>query len=137
MGRVWSISSQKYLKGGSNGKYLKVHLVAKNGKIKQELVHRLVALAFLDNPQGFPQVNHKDKNKLNNCVDNLEWCTNRYNTIHAIGKAIYCVELDKEFDCIQTAATELNLDRGNISRCCSGKRKTCGGYHWRYCDVAN
>lgn len=49
-----------------------VHLRPKNGKEKMESVHRLVALAFLPNPDHLPQVNHKDENKLNNCVDNLE-----------------------------------------------------------------
>ncbi len=52
--------------------YLTVHLTAKNGKHKVEYVHRLVALSFLDNPNNYPQVNHKDENRLNNNVDNLE-----------------------------------------------------------------
>ena len=75
LGRVWSIGSQKYLKGSyDRDGYIQVYLTAKNGKVKMEKVYRLVALVFLDNPNNYPQVNHKDKNKQNNCVDNLEWC---------------------------------------------------------------
>lgn len=54
-------------------------LYAKNGKAKHEYIHRLVAIAFLDNPDNLPQVNHKDENKANNCVENLEWCSVKYN----------------------------------------------------------
>lgn len=58
--------------------YLRVHLV-KNTKHKSCLVHRLVARAFIPNTNNLPQINHKDENKLNNYVDNLEWCTAKYN----------------------------------------------------------
>lgn len=61
----------------ANG-YLFVNL-SKNNEVKWIAVHRLVAMAFLPNPLGLPCVNHKDENKLNNCVENLEWCTYRYN----------------------------------------------------------
>src|SRR5699024_3243872 len=54
-----------------------------NGKPSNENIHRLVALTFIDNPDGLKFVNHKDGNKHNNCVDNLEWCTNEYNHKHA------------------------------------------------------
>lgn len=80
LGRVWSVKGQKYLKGTilPSG-YVHVHLTTPNGKRKKERLHRLVAIAFLDNPNNLPQVNHKDENKLNNCVDNLEWCNAKYN----------------------------------------------------------
>lgn len=54
-------------------------VLCKNGKTKTFSMHRLVAIAFLDNSDNLPQVNHKDENKLNNCVDNLEWCDSKYN----------------------------------------------------------
>ena len=54
-------------------------ILCKNGKTKTFTMHRLVAIAFLDNSEKLPQVNHKDENKLNNCVDNLEWCDSQYN----------------------------------------------------------
>lgn len=80
LGRVWNIKLQRYLKGSyDKDGYIRVNLTAKNGKVKTERVHRLVALVFLDNPNNYPQVNHKDENKGNNCVDNLEWCDAKYN----------------------------------------------------------
>lgn len=79
-GRVWSVKGQRYLKGTVTKKgYVYVHLTAKNGKAVKERLHRLVALTFLDNPDNLPVVNHKDENKLNNSVDNLEWCSHKYN----------------------------------------------------------
>ena len=133
MGRVWSVGRQQYLKGSQDKDgYLKVHLTAKNGKRKNEFIHRLVALAFLSNPTGLPQVNHKDENKQNNCLENLEWCSTRYNNIYSKGKAVICIELDRVFDCSQTAMKELGIDGSDIRKCCKGQRKTVGGYHWEY-----
>lgn len=65
----------------SNGYY--AITLNKNNKQKRFCIHRLVALAFLENPKNKEEVNHKDGNKLNNCVDNLEWCTKSENTLHA------------------------------------------------------
>lgn len=83
---------KSYKRSGTNGKtlnggfdkwgYIRVTL-SKNNKIKKHKVHRLVAEAFILNPNNFLQVNHKDGNKQNNCVDNLEWCTASYNTKHS------------------------------------------------------
>ena len=69
------------------GGYLKVDLRSK-GKRKTMSVHRLVALAFIPNPNNLPEINHKDKNKENNYVDNLEWCTAKYNCNY--GTRIQC-----------------------------------------------
>lgn len=65
----------------SNG-YKLVSLKLRDGKYKQYRVHRLVAMTFIPNPYNFPQINHKDENKSNNCVDNLEWCTALYNNTY-------------------------------------------------------
>lgn len=131
-GRVWSYRRNKFLKPTNNGKgYLGVALSV-NGKPKTQKVHRLVAQAFLANPDGLPQVNHKDKDRHNNCISNLEWCDNQYNVIYSIGRAVRCVELDKVFDCSETAARELHVSGSGIRRCCKGQRKTVGGYHWEY-----
>ena len=81
-GRVWSVISQKYLKSSPVKGYLRVSMIAPNGKRKDEFIHRLVALTFLDNPNKYPCVNHKDENKLNNNVDNLEWCSWQYNNTY-------------------------------------------------------
>lgn len=61
--------------------YLQVSIY-KEGKKKNSLVHRLVAKTFIENPKGLPQINHKDLNKENNAMDNLEWCDARYNIQH-------------------------------------------------------
>lgn len=136
LGRVWNVKLQRYLKGSyDKDGYIRVHLTAKNGKTKSEKIHRLVALAFLDNPNNYPVVNHKDENKQNNRVENLEWCSTKYNNIYSKGKAVLCVELNKIFDCSQSAGKELGIDASDIRKCCKGQRLTCGGYHWEYYDV--
>lgn len=91
-GRVKSVAhvscgrhfKEKILKGGkfSNG-YLFACL-RKDGSNKNHLVHRLVAVAFLDNPENLPEVNHKDGNRTNNRLENLEWCSRSYNLEHAL-----------------------------------------------------
>lgn len=84
MGRVKSLNYKRTGKERilnpqkDKNNYLKVSL-SKEEKIKQYFVHRLVAQAFIPNPDNLPQVNHKDENPNNNCVDNLEWCTQKYN----------------------------------------------------------
>jgi hypothetical protein len=80
-GQIWSHKSKKFLKPytvGTYKKYLGVKLV-KNGKAKSYRVHRLVAMTYLPNPDNLPQINHKDENPQNNCLENLEWCDAMYN----------------------------------------------------------
>lgn len=78
IGRVWSVGKEIYKKAGLIGSYLSVSL-NKDGHLKNFLIHRLVAKAFIPNPLNLPQVNHIDEDKLNNRADNLEWCTAKYN----------------------------------------------------------
>lgn len=79
LGRVKNLVREKFLKSANDKDgYLRVCL-CRDGKRKMFLVHRLVSIAFLPNPEGLPEVNHKDEDKTNNCVNNLEWASRWYN----------------------------------------------------------
>lgn len=139
-GQIWGYKRKRFLKPGSDKDgYLQVSL-SKNGKTKTFKVHRLVAQAFIPNPNNLPQVNHKDENKQNNCVDNLEWCDAKYNNGQKSDnnrrrKAVLCVELNKIYNSLKEASQDLNIDSGNISKCCSNPNRTAGKYHWRYAGI--
>jgi hypothetical protein len=77
--RKRTIKKERLLKPAINNKGYKMIVLCKKSKPKMFLVHRLVATAFIPNPNNYPQVNHKDSNPLNNCVNNLEWCTQQEN----------------------------------------------------------
>ena len=79
-GRIYSVRNKLFLKqaGGDDYHIVTITCVSR-GIRKQEYVHRLVAMAFLENPHNYTEVNHKDECKTNNCVDNLEWCDHYYN----------------------------------------------------------
>ena len=142
LGRVWSVKTQRYLKQREDKDgYLMVTLYAVNGKAKTEKVHRLVAIAFLNNADHKPQVNHKDENKQNNAVNNLQWVTGSENVNYgtrntraskALSKKIYCEELNQVFNSQSEAAEALNLQQALISAVCTGKQKTTGGYHFSF-----
>ena len=120
--------------------------LSKNTKHKTFNVHRLVAQAFLPNPNNLPEVNHRDENKTNNCVDNLEWCTHLHNvnygtatqrraektskSVLQIGKDTN--EIIAEYASMAEAGRQLNINQGNISNCCLHRCKTAGGFKWRY-----
>ena len=91
-GRVYNIKLKRFM-GHESNKYMCVEL-GKDGKYKNYKVHRLVAQAFIPNPDNLPFINHKDENKLNNCVENLEWCTREYNVNY--GTAIQRMKATKK-----------------------------------------
>ena len=121
----------------------------KNGVGKIEKVHRLVAEAFIPNPNNLPCVNHKDENKLNNCVSNLEWCDYSYNNNYgnnaplkkmaeARRKKVAMCDPNGNVIAIFNSATEAGIhtgiNQGNISKCCLGRPNylTAGGYVWKF-----
>lgn len=156
----YSIKKGKMLKPILNKKgYYKVSL-SKNQKEKRFFIHRLVAIHFIENPLSKEQVNHKDGNKKNNRVDNLEWCTNLENQRHAIKNGLidneqriqqainmgiinrkpvaqYTKEgnLIKEYVSIKEASILNGINSRNICNCLSPnqpKNKSAGGYIWKY-----
>lgn len=141
LGRVKNVGTYNTCKKGimnpmvdSDG-YLHVRLY--NNRVSKDVsIHRLVALAFISNPNNYKYVNHKDENIKNNIVSNLEWCTNSYNLIYSIGKKVAQYskkgEFIKIFNCIADASRELSVPTTNISKCCKGKRKSAGKYIWNY-----
>lgn len=161
LGRVKSLSRvtphngrtypTKILKPHVNTKhYLDVDL-CRNGVQKRHRIHRLVAEAFIPNPNNKPQVNHIDCDKNNNCVDNLEWCDNSENQIHAFkhglnhrgkfgesprAKSVLQYTIDgvfvKEWDSIIRIKKEQGYSDGYISQCCKGVYNHAYGYIWKY-----
>lgn len=88
-GMVWSHKRQKFLKAGLVGKgYLAVSICPKGEKSKHRYIHRLVAQAFIPNPDNKPTVNHKDGNKQNNDISNLEWATQKEQIAHAVSEGL-------------------------------------------------
>lgn len=118
-----------------------------NGQRKNFAIHRIVANAFISNPNGYTEINHKDYNRLNNCVDNLEWVSSSQNKQHAYlkvenhisrGKSVNQYDKNgnfiKTFDTVSAAAKEMKCTIGAISNCCLGRTKTSMGYQWRFVE---
>ena len=144
-GRVRSLKfgKERILKPGKiqNG-YLKVNLW-KNGEMKQCKVHRLVAQTFIPNPDNLPQVNHKDENKTNNSVQNLEWCDQKYNINYGTrtdrcSKPVLQYTKSGELVGEWKSATDVQRTLGYfgtyISACCNGKLKSSYNFIWKFKD---
>lgn len=154
----------KLLKQADDGNCYKFVCLQKNGKRKIYKVHRLVAEAFIPNPNNYQCVNHIDEDKHNNCVDNLEWCTQKYNCNYgtrtergakarinhpSFSRPILQFTLDgkfiKEYPSAREAERHTGISFVSISACCIGKklkdgrgyyytRKSAGGFLWRFKD---
>lgn len=138
---------QKILKPRCNkGGYQYVNFKI-NGKNINFAVHRIVANAFIPNPNGYTEINHKDYDKTNNCVENLEWVNSSQNKQHAYlkeenrksrGKSVNQYTKDGEFiktySSVSDAAREFNCTISAISNCCLGRTNTSQGYRWSFAE---
>lgn len=128
----------------------------KNGNRTRKMIHRIVAETFLNPIEGKSIVNHKDGCKTNNDISNLEWSTYSENTKHAFDNGLIEVKNRKirtDYSGVEKAVIKMDLDgneleryesavkaikdvglknSGNISSCCKGEKKTCGGFKWKY-----
>lgn len=135
----------------SNSKGYKFVRLYKDKVAKNYTIHRLVAIAFIENKNNYKEVNHIDGNKLNNNATNLEWCTKSHNIKHAyrtglnkarIGKnneqSKKVIQYDKNmnkikiWECISDIERKLKIDHSTVIRCAKHKQKTAGGYKWEY-----
>lgn len=149
LGRVKSLSTWMTTKGGglrkSSSRILKplsdfdgyyFVTLCKEGRQKHCRIHRLVAEAFLDNPEEWPQVNHVDGNKSNNRVENLEWCTAKENISHSIQTNLRRPSKGVEVECVETGQVFLSISAAerwvghSISHCLDNPNRVSGGLHF-------
>ena len=178
MGNIKSIRRRKLLKPCYNDDGYLLVVLCKDCQRKTVMIHRLVALHFIDGYFEGAEVDHINTIRDDNRVENLRFVTREENInnrltkkhmseatkgennpmygkrgkdnpnlgkkrteefkqarrgeSHPNAKEIYCLELDKKFTTIKQASEEFGLDNSAIVKCCKGKQKTCGGYHWMY-----
>lgn len=125
----------KILNPGKNQDGYSMVCLCKDGNQKIKLVHRLVAQAFIPNPNNYPQVNHKDENKSNNTVDNLEWCSIQYNQEYSNAKEVLQYnlkgELVRKYSSLSKAAKETGYSESMISRA-ARNGKMYKNFNWEY-----
>lgn len=130
----------------ANNGYCQVTLY-NNTRKKKFLVHRLVAEAFIPNPNNYPHINHKDENPSNNAVDNLEWCTARYNNLYGTARIRQVETVSRPIEQLtlsgkviavyrstRIASELLGINRGTLKSAII-KGSQCNGYLWKYNDI--
>lgn len=146
VGNVYSHYSKRLLKPKIDKDGYKEVALSRNGKTKYFRVHRLVAITFIPNPNNYPLVNHKDENKANNAINNLEWCTTKYNDnygsrnlkISQTKQTRPVLQIDDrgntvaQYRGVKEAMKKTGVNRNSIREVIRGNRKTAGGYVWKY-----
>lgn len=152
LGNKSNHKKEMIMKQRLNYKGYYVITLCKNSKRSTNLVHRLIAQAFIPNPENLPQINHRNGIKTDNNINNLEWCTNSYNQLEANrmgfceNRIKKCIEVNRKpiiqydlegniinkFISLREASNKTGLSYKSMSLCACGKTKTCGGYVWRY-----
>ena len=155
LGRIKSFRKSK--KSGFKDEYFLKRCLANNGYYQVTLygnrerkkfqVHRLVASCFIPNPDNLPQINHKDENPLNNCADNLEWCTAAYNNSYGTARLRGMITKGKMVDqflpsgqfiaryiCSSIAEKITGTPKQSIRECCRGEAESAHGFIWHYAE---
>lgn len=145
-GKQMKLTETQNTRGGQG--YYVVNL-RRNHKSNIVPVHRLVAETFLENKHNLPTVNHKDGNKHNNCIDNLEWATYSYNNVHALRnnlrrpRGVSVVQISRSgkvigaFRSVCEASRLTGINRSAISHCLNHRSKYAGGYQWQRVGKCN
>ena len=127
------------MKSSNDGRgYMKIDL-HKDGKRKTHKVHRLVLSTFKANPRNCSDVNHINEDPSDNRLNNLEWMTHKENINYGsrtekCSKSVYCITNNTVYASACEAARKLNLNQSSITKCLKGKRKSTGGYQFKYFD---
>lgn len=162
LGRVKNNKTQRILKGGLDKDGYKQQILCNNGLRVNRKVHKLVALAFIENPDNKPQVNHINGIKTDNRAVNLEWVTNQENQDHfwrvlnnetnrqnrslahkgkgllsenPNAKRVIRLEDGKTYKTLKEAGADINTTYNKISDVCAGRAKSVKGYHFKYLEV--
>ena len=134
---------ERILRPGKDGSGYLFVVLSKECKEKTFKIHRLVAQAFIPNPEHLQDINHKDEIKTNNYASNLEWCTRQYNINYGShnermrktkSKKCLCIDTNQVYESTMEVERQTGISNGCISSCCNGRQKTAGGYHWKYVE---
>lgn len=136
---------EKILKPRINNKGYYSVVLYKSGNKHIYLIHRLVAQAFIENPENYLIVNHKDENPINNCVENLEWCTQKHNCNYGTrnekislsnSKPVKCLETGTVYNSTIEAGRQTKINIGDIGACARHEKhhNTARGFHWEYIE---
>ena len=135
-GKIKKIKKITYPKLQKRSGYYYFRIYSNHKDFKAYNLHRVIAEIFIPNPNNYPCINHKNENKLDNRIENLEWCTHSYNIRYSRSKPINQYDLQgtfiKTWEGLNIAKRETGIN--NIEKCLNNKYKTAGGYIWKYVE---